>query len=135
MKMGRFEKRFVNSDGHSQPRRRASRTTRRNGQPETGAASYSRSAAATAPRRSASRTRSGSSSPASTSTRADPDGAAAANGVTATRFLVADATRLPFADGEFDLVYTNKTTHHIRDWQQALTEMIRVLKPEGHLLY
>ena len=52
-----------------------------------------------------------------------------------TRFLVADATRLPFPDGEFDLVYTNKTTHHIRDWQQALTEMIRVLKPGGQLLY
>ncbi len=53
----------------------------------------------------------------------------------ATRFLVADAIDLPFADGEFDLVYTNKTTHHIREWQQALTEMTRVLKPGGHLLY
>ena len=52
-----------------------------------------------------------------------------------TRFLVADAIDLPFADGEFDLVYTNKATHHIREWQQALTEMTRVLKPGGHLLY
>ena len=38
-------------------------------------------------------------------------------------------TKLPFPDGEFDLVYTSKTTHHVRDWKQALTEMVRVLKP------
>ena len=51
------------------------------------------------------------------------------------RFLVADATNLPFSGDEFDLVYTNKTTHHIADWQQAITEMVRVLKPGGHLVY
>jgi ubiquinone/menaquinone biosynthesis C-methylase UbiE len=51
------------------------------------------------------------------------------------RLLAADATRLPFADGEFDMVCSNKTIHHIREWQQALTEMTRVLKPEGHLVY
>jgi ubiquinone/menaquinone biosynthesis C-methylase UbiE len=50
-------------------------------------------------------------------------------------FLVADATALPFHDGEFDLVYTNKTTHHIRDWQRAISEMARVLKPGGKLVY
>ena len=61
--------------------------------------------------------------------------AAAANGLAAARFLAADATRLPFADGEFDVVYSNKTTHHIREWQQAFTEMTRVLKPDGHLVY
>jgi len=60
---------------------------------------------------------------------------AAGRGLADVRFLVADATKLPFADGEFDLVYTNKTTHHIGDWQRALTEMIRVLKPDGYLLY
>ena len=69
----------------------------------------------------------------------DPDQIEAANtdparpaGVT---FLVADATALPFRDGEFDLVYSNKTTHHIPDWPQALAEMARVLKPGGRLLY
>jgi ubiquinone/menaquinone biosynthesis C-methylase UbiE len=51
------------------------------------------------------------------------------------RFLVADATRLPFPDDQFDFVCTNKTTHHIPDWQQAITEMVRVLKPGGHLIY
>jgi ubiquinone/menaquinone biosynthesis C-methylase UbiE len=50
-------------------------------------------------------------------------------------FVVADATRLPFADCEFDLVHTAKTTHHIRDWPQALAEMVRVLRPGGHLIY
>lgn len=60
---------------------------------------------------------------------------AAGDGLAAVRFLVADATRLPFDDGEFDLVYTNKTTHHIRDWQRALAEMARVLTPGGQLLY
>ncbi len=48
---------------------------------------------------------------------------------------MADATTLPFADDEFDLVYTNKTTHHIPEFQRALAEMARVLKPDGYLLY
>jgi len=43
--------------------------------------------------------------------------------------------QLPLPDGEFDLVYTNKTTHHIPDWPQALAQMARVLKPGGHLVY
>jgi ubiquinone/menaquinone biosynthesis C-methylase UbiE len=51
------------------------------------------------------------------------------------RFLVADATNLPFPDDEFDFVYTNKTTHHIPDWRRAITEIVRVLKPGGHLVY
>src|SRR4029077_14781759 len=44
------------------------------------------------------------------------------------RFLSADATSLPFDDGYFDIVATNKTTHHIPNWKQAVNEMIRVLK-------
>jgi ubiquinone/menaquinone biosynthesis C-methylase UbiE len=60
---------------------------------------------------------------------------AAAAGAAGVRFLVADASRLPLADDEFDLVYTNKTTHHVPDWQRAVAEMGRVLKPGGHLLY
>jgi ubiquinone/menaquinone biosynthesis C-methylase UbiE len=51
------------------------------------------------------------------------------------RFVVADASDLPFPSGHFDIVYTNKTTHHVHDWQQAIAEMARVLKPGGHLLY
>ena len=60
---------------------------------------------------------------------------AAGSGSAAVRFVVADALDLPFSDGEFDLVHTNKTTHHIPDWRQALAEMTRVLKPAGFLVY
>jgi ubiquinone/menaquinone biosynthesis C-methylase UbiE len=51
------------------------------------------------------------------------------------RFLTADATCLPFEDGQFDIVATNKTTHHLTRWSAALVEMRRVLKPHGYLVY
>jgi ubiquinone/menaquinone biosynthesis C-methylase UbiE len=69
----------------------------------------------------------------------DPDqikaAAQAANGLPSARFLVSDATKLSLPDDRFDIVYTNKTTHHIADWPNALAEMARVLKPGGHLIY
>jgi len=61
--------------------------------------------------------------------------AAAAAGVEGVRFLTADATRLPFADDEFDLIHTNKVTHHIPAWRDALAELDRILRPGGYLLY
>ncbi|MFQ5793718.1 MAG: class I SAM-dependent methyltransferase [Candidatus Bipolaricaulia bacterium] len=51
------------------------------------------------------------------------------------RFLMHDATQLPFQGNEFDIVSTNKVTHHIPNWEDALAEMIRVLKPNGYLIY
>jgi ubiquinone/menaquinone biosynthesis C-methylase UbiE len=60
---------------------------------------------------------------------------AAARGLAGVRFLVADAASLSFPDDSFDLVYTNNTTHHLRDWRRGLTEMARVLKPGGTLTY
>ena len=51
------------------------------------------------------------------------------------RFLTIDDIELPFADGEFDVVGTNKVMHHIANWPAAATEMIRVLKPGGHLIF
>jgi ubiquinone/menaquinone biosynthesis C-methylase UbiE len=51
------------------------------------------------------------------------------------RFLTADGSKLPFDDNEFDFVATHMVTHHIPDWQNALHQMLRVLKPNGHLLY
>jgi ubiquinone/menaquinone biosynthesis C-methylase UbiE len=51
------------------------------------------------------------------------------------RFIAADATCLPFGDGLFDIVATNKTTHHVPQWSSALSEMTRVLKPHGYLVY
>ena len=50
-------------------------------------------------------------------------------------FMTADATCLPFEDGRFDVVATNKTTHHVPRWSSALAEMRRVLRPNGYLVY
>jgi ubiquinone/menaquinone biosynthesis C-methylase UbiE len=54
---------------------------------------------------------------------------------TNVRFLPADGTKLPFEDNEFDFVATHMVTHHIPDWQNALRQMLRVLKPNGYLIY
>jgi ubiquinone/menaquinone biosynthesis C-methylase UbiE len=51
------------------------------------------------------------------------------------QFLTADATRLPFNDREFAVVTTNKVTHHLPNWEIAVEEMIRVLRPNGYLVY
>jgi len=44
---------------------------------------------------------------------------------------VADATTLPFADGEFDAAFELGMLHHIPDWHAALQEIARVVKPGG----
>lgn len=59
----------------------------------------------------------------------------AADGTDHVDVVTAGAAALPFADGEFDLVITNKTTHHIPNWPQVFAEMVRVLKPGGLLIY
>jgi len=51
------------------------------------------------------------------------------------RFVTADESQLPFGDSEFDFVATHMVTHHIPDWQNALRQMLRVLKPNGCLIY
>jgi SAM-dependent methyltransferase len=51
------------------------------------------------------------------------------------RFCTLDGRELPFDDGEFDIVATNKVMHHIPNWQGALAEMVRVLRPDGYLIY
>jgi ubiquinone/menaquinone biosynthesis C-methylase UbiE len=51
------------------------------------------------------------------------------------RFLTADGTQLPFGNNEFDFVGAHMVTHHIPDWQDALRQMLRVLKPNGCLIY
>ncbi len=50
-------------------------------------------------------------------------------------FAEADATKLPFVNDEFDLVISVKVLHHIGDWRGALTEIGRVLKPNGLFLF
>ena len=58
-----------------------------------------------------------------------------ANGASNVRFSEADATALPFGDSEFDIVMTQNVLHHVHDWLHALDEMNRVLRPGGYLVY
>lgn len=57
---------------------------------------------------------------------------AAHRGVAQT--LVADALNLPFPDGGFDVVTVAFGLRNMADYPAALREMLRVLKPGGHLL-
>jgi SAM-dependent methyltransferase len=47
--------------------------------------------------------------------------------------LQADLTRLPFADGSFDLVICAEVLEHIPEDEQAIREIVRVLKPGERL--
>lgn len=49
-------------------------------------------------------------------------------------FLQASATALPFSDGAFELVVAYELIEHLRDWEQLLAEMRRVLAPAGECL-
>jgi ubiquinone/menaquinone biosynthesis C-methylase UbiE len=42
-----------------------------------------------------------------------------------------DATALPFPDGSFDAVVSCLMLHHIVDWERAVAEVTRVLRPGG----
>lgn len=46
----------------------------------------------------------------------------------------ADATQLPFPDEAFDTVLSFIMLHHVIDWEKALAEAVRVLRPGGRLL-
>ena len=48
---------------------------------------------------------------------------------------VADAERIPYGDGEFDLVVGHAVLHHIPDVELALREVLRVLKPGGRFVF
>jgi len=49
-------------------------------------------------------------------------------------FQVADCTRLPYADDEFDRVVSFETLEHLAEQDQLLAEFRRVLKPGGFLV-
>lgn len=51
------------------------------------------------------------------------------------RFFAADAVELPFEKDTFDLVLSFKVLHHIRNWDAALGEISRVLRPGGFYVY
>lgn len=46
---------------------------------------------------------------------------------------VADAENLPFANNEFDIVYSWGVLHHTPNTERAFQEVYRVLKPGGYL--
>ncbi|MCL2918708.1 class I SAM-dependent methyltransferase [Shewanella litorisediminis] len=50
-------------------------------------------------------------------------------------FTEANASQMPFGEGVFDLVAEFAVLHHVPDWQSALAEVARVLKPGGYFLY
>ena len=47
---------------------------------------------------------------------------------------IADANALPFADRSFDAVLSWVMLHHTVEWEKALAEAIRVLRPGGQLV-
>jgi demethylmenaquinone methyltransferase/2-methoxy-6-polyprenyl-1,4-benzoquinol methylase len=51
-----------------------------------------------------------------------------------TKTVVADALHLPFAAESFDVVSVAFGLRNMADWAAAIREMVRVLRPGGHLL-
>ena len=50
------------------------------------------------------------------------------------RFIHHDGEHLPFADGTFDLVYSNGVIHHTPNTKRMVDEIYRVLKPGGRAI-
>lgn len=53
---------------------------------------------------------------------------------TSPNYLVADVTRLPFADGAFDCVTCGYVLEHLPDARVGLAELSRVMAPGGRML-
>jgi ubiquinone biosynthesis O-methyltransferase len=56
------------------------------------------------------------------------------NGITAVELETGDATNLMFPDRMFDKVFASEVLEHIPDYNRAISEMARVLKPSGCLV-
>lgn len=51
------------------------------------------------------------------------------------RFVRGDGSRLPFADGSFDLVISKSVLEHLTHPERVLAEVARVLAPGGHFVF
>lgn len=50
------------------------------------------------------------------------------------KFKVGDVERLPYKDNFFDVITCSHSFHHYPNKKKAISEMHRVLKPNGHLM-
>jgi demethylmenaquinone methyltransferase/2-methoxy-6-polyprenyl-1,4-benzoquinol methylase len=57
-----------------------------------------------------------------------------ARGKGVSHTVLADALQLPFEDASFDCITVAFGLRNMADWDRALREMARVLRPGGHLL-
>ena len=48
--------------------------------------------------------------------------------------MLADGERLPFPDGQFDIVFTSAALHHFVNPETLLTQAFRVLRPGGRVI-
>ncbi len=46
-----------------------------------------------------------------------------------------DAHDIPFADNQFDFVYTMSAFHHFRDMDKALRELMRITRDNGYIIF
>lgn len=51
------------------------------------------------------------------------------------KFAVGDATAIMADDGSFDAVFDFGIIHHVPDWQKAVSEIQRVLRPHGRFFF
>lgn len=66
----------------------------------------------------------------------DPEETALARGRNVYREVVdASGDRLPFPEGHFDFVFSNSVLEHISNIDGVLSEVARVLRPEGRFLF
>lgn len=52
----------------------------------------------------------------------------------AVRIVEAFSERLPFEDGQFDVIFARAVLHHMSDLEAACSELARILKPGGLLI-
>lgn len=48
--------------------------------------------------------------------------------------LVGDVTQLPFKSNTFDLIVCSEVLEHVPNWERAIAEFYRLLKPDGELI-